>query len=70
MNDQDRVRAVTATSFQSFAAAALDALRQTPEGPEGLRSGRVVELEVSEGGIVGRPQYRVTLVTTTPMPNA
>jgi hypothetical protein len=66
MESETRIRAFTGTSFKSFADAALKALQQIPAGPEGLRSGRVVEQEVSEGGFVGRPQFRVTLMTTTP----
>jgi flavin-binding protein dodecin len=70
MEEENRVRAVTATSFESFEAAAMEALGQMPAGPEGLRSARVVDQEVSEGGVVGRPQYRVTVVTTSPPINA
>jgi hypothetical protein len=66
MEKDMQVPAVTATSFESFEAAALDALRQIPAGPEGFRSGKIVEQEVSEGGVVGGPQYRITLVTTPP----
>jgi hypothetical protein len=63
MDDDARVRAFTATSLESFEAAAIDALGQIPGGPEGTKSARVVEQEISEGGFVGRPQYRVTVVT-------
>lgn len=66
MEDDTRVRALTA-SFESFEAAALEALGQMPAGPEGLKWGRVVEQEISEGGFVGRPQYRVTVVTISPL---
>jgi hypothetical protein len=70
MEDNTRVRAFTATSLESFEAAAIAALGQMPGGPEGIKSARIVEQEVSEGGFVGRPQYRVTVVATSPPANA
>jgi hypothetical protein len=65
MAEDVHVRAITATSFESFEAAALEALKEVPGGPEGYKSARIVDQHVSEGGFVGRPQYRVTVVTTT-----
>jgi flavin-binding protein dodecin len=65
---EERIRAFTATSFKSFADAAAAALKQVPPGPEELRSARVVDQEISSGGFVGRTQYRVTVVATSPPP--
>jgi hypothetical protein len=60
---EQEVRA-TATSLESFEVAARKALRQSPEGPEGLRSATIEEQTIMEGGFVGRPQYGVTVVVS------
>lgn len=69
MND-NRAQPVTATSFKSFADAALQALQELHAGPGGHRSGTVVELAVSEGGTPPQPQFRVSLAATDPAPDA
>jgi hypothetical protein len=53
----------TATSFDSLQEAADEALKQVPAGPEGLKSGKIVEQRLQEGGVVGRKQYTVTIET-------
>lgn len=62
---EEEVR-VTATSFESFEDAVNEALKQLPEGSEGLKSAVVQEQTVMEGGFVGPTQYGVTLVATPP----
>jgi flavin-binding protein dodecin len=52
----------TGTSFDSFQAAADEALSQVPPGPEGIKKGRIATQDMREGGVVGRRQYVVTIV--------
>jgi hypothetical protein len=52
----------TGGSFDSLQAAADDALNKVPRGPEGIRKGKIVELMLQDGGVVGRRQYAVTIL--------
>ena len=54
---------ITCSSLESFEKAAEEALMQLPAGPEGLRSARIDELRIEQGGFVGRTQYIVTIST-------
>ena len=47
------------TSFESFADAAVVAMGEAP-GPE-AETFTVESMSIERGGIVGRPQFRVTL---------
>jgi flavin-binding protein dodecin len=58
MAEHERYAAI---SFESFQAAADDALSQMPGGPEGLKRAKVVEQRLQAGGVVGRTQYAVSV---------
>lgn len=52
---------VTRMSLESFEKAAEEALLELPAGPEGLRSARVDEFRIEQGGFVGQTQFIVTV---------
>jgi flavin-binding protein dodecin len=56
---------VSGTSSESFEAAAADALAQLPLDGTQLKSARVVEQQVTQGGVVPGVEYHVTIVTTS-----
>ena len=56
----------TATSLDSLQAAIDVAFEQIPGGPEGVKHARIEEQRLEGGGVVGRTQYIVSVVSEPP----
>lgn len=63
---------IIGTSFESFSDAAATAFAQVEGDPrrEGAATANVARMWLEKGGIVGRTQYRVELLTPSPIREA
>jgi hypothetical protein len=63
---------IIGTSFESFTDAAASAFAQVQgdRRREGAATARVARMWLEKGGIVGRTQYRVELLTSRPIKKA